>query len=116
MKSKTSLAFLTVVVLLTGIFLTNSESQAGKPFFTFCFKTHQIAKDNGPTSFALPNQNGSCPGGFNMTVESTPAQLVSDLNTFSKSTFNQGWSLGNFQTSVQDQSHPCLPSQPGCTH
>jgi len=30
--------------------------------------------------------------------------------------FNQGWALGNFQTSIQDQSQPCIPGQPGCGH
>ena len=104
------------LLLLGSLFVTSSSSQASKPFFSFCFKMHRTAKDNAPANFVLPNGNGSCPSGFTLNNESSPASLIADLNTTSKSMFNQGWALGNYQTSVQDQSQPCIPGQPGCGH
>ena len=104
------------LLLLGSLFPTSSSSQASKSFFSFCFKVHRTAKDNGPTNIILPNPNGSCSTGFSISNESSPSQLISDMNLLSKGMFNQGWAVGHYQTSVQDQSQPCIPGQPGCSH
>ena len=103
-------------LLVASLFVTSSSSHASKPFFSFCLKIHQTAKDNAPANFVLPNGNSTCPSGFSLNYEINPAALIVDLNTISKAMFNQGWALGNYQTSVQDQSQPCIPGQPGCGH
>jgi len=109
------LVAVTAGVLLVGsLFVTSSSSHASKPFFSFCVKFHRTAKDNAPANFISPNGNSACPSGFTLFNVSSPAILIAYLNVISKSQFNQGWQLGNYQTSVQDQSQPCIPGQPGC--
>lgn len=94
--------------------LITSPSEATKPFFSFCFKLHLTAVDNAPTNFSLPGGNGSCPSGYHLSNETSPGQLINDMNALSKGSFNQGVQLGVFQESQNELTQHCLPSQAGC--
>ena len=104
------------VLLLSSLFVTASFSQASKPFFSFCTKITPAGANAHPDIYSLPTSSGGCAKGLTNFTASSPADVISVLNTISKSEFQKGWSLGNYQTSVQDQSQPCIPGQPGCGH
>ena len=96
--------------------LQGLPANASKPFLTYCAKLFPAGSNAQPVVLALPGSNGSCQSGFRLFSESTPSQLIADMNGLSKTMFQNGWTLGNYQTSVQLGGQPCLPGQPGCSH
>ena len=105
-----------LVIVLTNSFLTLPKASASKPFLVYCAKLYPAGAGAQPDVLAIPNSNGSCQSGFRLFSASTSAQLISDMNLLSKTMFQNGWALGNYQTSVQLGGQPCIPGQPGCGH
>jgi hypothetical protein len=91
-----------------------AQASASKPFLTFCFKHFPPGSNAQPDLFALPSPAGTCAGGYHASNEASPAQLITDTNALSKAMFQNGFALGNYQTSIRDQSSPCLAGQLGC--
>ena len=116
MKRKNFIFVGVVILALGGLTIMPSSSQANNPLVAFCLKTFPAGPNTKPAVFTLASHNKSCTNGSKFFGPNTPAELVALLNATSSTMFHNGWALGNYQTSVQDQSQPCLPGQPGCGH
>jgi hypothetical protein len=116
MKRKTLIFASVVILALGGLTIMTSSSQANNPLVAFCLKTFPAGPNTKPAVFTLASHNNSCSSGSKFFGPITPAEIVAILNVTSSGMFHNGWALGNYQTSVQDQSQPCIPGQPGCGH
>ena len=102
------------VLIFGGVVVLSGTSQATNPFFSFCVKTYPAGGNAKPFEFALPRANQKCQSSWKFYSEYSPAGVIADLNGVSKGMFQNGLALGNYQTSIFDDSQPCQPSQPGC--
>jgi hypothetical protein len=115
MKKLIIFSFVLISFVVLILFGSQKSVHANSPFFTYCAKLYSAGSNTKPFEFSMLNSKGTCPSGMNKISELNQAQLISDLNLISKTVFHNGWALGNYQTSIQDSSQPCTPSQPGCT-
>ena len=114
MKKKSLGTAILALVVFGGIFLTISPSEASKPFFAFCYLHPTGVSSTAPDIFTLPDSKGKCPSSYAFAHENTPAALIADINTISKTMFQSGQRFANTQNTIRQFGRPCTMDQPGC--
>ena len=104
--------FVGLISLFLGTLFTTNSSVASKPLISFCYKNYSAGGNAKPAIFQVLSSKGACSNGLTFAGAVDIESVVSTLNAISTGMLNEGWSFGNYQTSLGASS--CIPGQPGC--